>query len=303
MSCNLRGLNWHDLPNLKQGVKECHAACPFNGGKDRIVIWPDGTQDNPRPRLWCRQCNYGYGLSPDGTIGNETVEKKRAYRPVHRPLPEPRIAQHLADYYHGQINEFAYEYYESRGISRKMADMAKLGWREMWTTQDGKTFRCERFSIPGFYNGKLYGIQYRASREGQKRYFTEPNSINQILFNTAILDRARGFYVLIVESPLDALALTSHGYPAVAPFDGNAKGSWKDEWTVLLKGIPERIIIPDNDGRNGETLAEDKHGAIPGSTLHWLPSEFKDTGKLMEADPRGERLNEWLQRWPPILGV
>lgn len=269
------------------------------GGRDHVTIWPDGNARFPKPHLWCRWCDAYRNL--DGS-DDKPIENKPP------PSGEPTLNPKLVLLYHNNITPQAYEYFENRGISGDVADYYKLGWKEVGYNERGKPYYVRRYAIPGFAvtdeGWTLYGIQLRASRpDDEKRYISETGSVNSILFNQQILREIQGMYVLVIESPLDALALRSYGYPAVSPFAGNAVGGWKREWTNLLKGIPERVIVPDNDNNRGDVLAADKLNEIPRSRILRLPDQFKDTGKLIESDLSSarQRLQDWL-RMPPILG-
>lgn len=309
--CDLKGKHWRDLPRLdrKEGDVERHSACPHVGGHDRVVIWPEGGGPQGGPaRIWCRFCGMQDTIGPDGIIGGvpATLEKHEPFVPEPR---RPTLDPEIAELYHRSITPEAYRYFASRGISKGVADYYKLGWKEVGYYGTRK-YSARRYSIPGYVieNGEwiLYGIQLRSSErysDKKKRYVSEKGSINQILFNTQVVAMATSAYILVVESPLDAMALRSFGYPAVSPFDGNAKGAWKSEWTVLLSRIPERIIIPDNDENGaGEVLAADKKNEIPRSRLLWLPKQYGDVGKLIEADLTGQKLRDLLKGLPPILG-
>lgn len=115
---------------------------------------------------------------------------------------------------------------------------------------------------------------------------------------------------MIVEAPLDALALWSHGYPAVAKFSGNSRhGGWRPEFNQLIASAAERIIVADNDARQkpdgsweypGRDIARMRASQVPRSRIVTPPSPYKDIGELYSLGK--SELVTALLGIPPITG-
>lgn len=118
------------------------------------------------------------------------------------------------------------------------------------------------------------------------RFISERGSqINDVLFGDRHLPGAD--FCLIVESRFDAMALASMGIAAVV-----------SRWNFPeLADVPEKIVIPDNDGGRGDLIAIDRMEKIPGCRLHRLPSQYKDVGELIQAEGR-DGVTNWLRLWP-----
>ena len=162
-----------------------------------------------------------------------------------------------------------------------------LGWKKKW----------ERYSIPCFYRGQLWALQYRASKYGQSpRYLSESGSFSDLLYGYDFYVKFKPQAVVIVEGPLDALALWSHGYPAVSRFCGNNTGvPWHIEFSQLLSYSNEKVIVADNDEpEKGMTFAKLKAEFMRGSRVV-VPCRAKDIGEMLEQG-RAKEL-------PQLLGI
>jgi Zn ribbon nucleic-acid-binding protein len=279
--------NWETFRNLDTRRYPHTAACPSCGGKDRLQIYTEAGRGCTYPHIWCRQCGALTFL--DGA--QHEPEKYRR-----RVQPEQFLDESIARRWHDAITPAAIAYFRGRGISHKVMELYALGWKSPW----------QRYSIPTYSLSRsgsrcLSGIQYRASRdcEHRERYLSEPGSHKALLGASDISGRKLSF-ILVVEGGLDALALLSTGYPAVAAVAGNTYGGWEPHWNKWLKGS-DVILIPDND-EPGDLIALSRLTDIPHSRIWRLPAEYKDVGDLIQQDlaTAGERLKEWLHL-PPIM--
>jgi len=245
-------------PDMRRaGVGKWEGPCPYRGGTNRIQI-VEGE------RIWCRHCDTVKFLR-----GKEFSTRKTPYQYV--VPPESKIPQGIALQYHKALKPEHRNYFRGRGISDEWIDRALLGWREDW----------KRYSIPCFYQGRLYAMQYRASLPGQEvRYISEAGSFSDLLYGGEDFTKRKPMFVVVVEAPLDRLALESHGIPAVARFCGNnVAHSWHREFTKVIGSAIDKIIVADNDKSGiGILYADLKREQIPGSRVV-LPKLRKDIGE------------------------
>lgn len=255
---------------IERGNSAC-AGCPFTGGVDRLNRF--GRPGEPHCRWWCRRCN-GFGFLDGGSGANHGPVEPKLYQ-----VPAtPNIPQHLAEEYHSKLH--SYDYFLGRGITKEWADKALLGYsaaHQAWT-------------IPLFYGGMLYGMQYRSSRKNPKfRYWSEKGGFNNLLYGAKWVSDAR--YVVIVEGALDSLALNGYGFPSVATPASNNSNPWQLCWNDSLQKAIDKVIVMDYDepgefGRPGEVIALAKQKKIPGSRIVTLP--LKDAGEMFKAGRQDE---------------
>lgn len=261
-----------DIPRLRGGQRRKDGPCPFTGGHDRIC-WQAACGPYSE-HWWCRVCN---GL---GFTGAWKPSLRHVSRPRYSVPDKPPIAQSLAREWQLALTKLGdLSFFTRRGISPNWIAKAQLGFRPGWN----------RWAIPCFHHGQLYAIQYRARACARPKYLSEPGSFSDLLYGSEWLRDAP--FVVIVEAPLDALALWSHGYPAVAKFNGNSRhGGWHAEFNTLLP--PERIVVADNDARLGRSGGMERPGAeiaeararqIPNARFVTPPDPYKDIGEMYAA--------------------
>lgn len=270
-----------------------HAPCPYfpeghTDGHNKNRIRVGASLKDGRKTFYCNACGAWQVMEGQGSA----IQKPRPLNVMAEP-DHPRISQDLPRELWEGITEGARKYFNDRGISSRAVDAYLLGWNP----------KNRRYSVPCYdEKGQCWGIQYRASYAGQEpKYTSETGSFNRRLFNARVFSNGRLAYVLIVEGPLDAIALTDLGFPAIAKFDGNqAYHAWEVKWNKFLNAL-DRIIIPDNDD-NGELIAISKLNDIANSRIHRLPEGVKDTGEFIKRDlaMAKVRVQEWLGL-PPIL--
>lgn len=287
------GTNW-EAWGLKPQADHFAGPCPFMGGRDRLYVYPHGNKHMRSPKLrntpfaWCRVC----GMTK--ILGEGPGKNLPAYV---SPPPAPMDPE-LALKPHRSLTKQAVDYFRSRGISDEMIELHKLGWAEDWLSGDKAGKPLKRYSIPCWdEKGNLWAIQYRSPYPNPKlRYISEPRSsggTNDRLFNTPILGQDQPLETLFIdESPLDALMLTSQGFPAVAPFSGNsAKAPWRLAWTKYVKSPKEIVIIAQND-EQGTHIAASRFMAIGRNRVVSVPDPHKDSGDMFKS---GANLSKWLQ--------
>lgn len=304
-TANLLDVVEKDVPALAgtwNGHSTKEVACPVCGGKTRFHVFKgrDGIV-----RASCSHCNskmnaidyikWRDGVSFVEAINWWALNKPTGgfgpAKPAEPPKPLPQEAIDLAMRYHNDINPHR-GYFKHRGISDALIDIAKLGWCREYN----------RYAIPTWVGGDLWGIQYRITpgaeavfkSEGKEvlRYFSYRGSVG-MPFNTDYINSNMP-YVLICEGRLDALALCSQGYPAIA------SPTWQKTWN---KYVPQStvILIADKDVSNtGELKALDKQDKL-GKGIVMFPPEGKDAGEWIQKDlpTAKKRLERWL-KLPPI---
>ncbi len=215
----------------------------------------------------------------------------------------PEIDPSIADQMHANLGSHR-EYFHSRGISDRQIDLHKLGW----TSKYGGRYTIPCYAgYPDLLDSQvLHGIQMRASDPAdERRYISVTGSRNNVIFNSVATigngqrgaDQKKLKAVVIVEGPLDALAITSaledHGVVGVAPFRGNNKfHAWEREWNQCVSGAMDRLIVPDNDKSDtGDLIAFSRLNEIPRSRIIRLPDKYKDCGEAIKA---GENIAQLL---------
>lgn len=246
------------------------APCPIVGGHDRLNRF--GRIGEPRCRWWCRVCK-GFGFL-DGGKGKFLLNRPAMYQ-----VPDkPGIPQYLAEEYHANLRD--YSYFESRGITKEWADKAMLGYcpqKMAWT-------------IPLFYGGMLYGMQYRSARKDPKyRYWSEKGGFNNLLYGAKWVADAK--FVVIVEGALDCIAMNGYGFPCVATPASNNANAWQTVWNDSFKNAIDKVIVSDYDHPGefeapGVVIALAKQAKIPGSRIVTLP--LKDVGEMFKAGRQEE---------------
>lgn len=306
-AANLLALVEHDVPVLRgtfNGRYTREVPCPKCGGVTRFRY---RAADSEHPEMvFCSHCapkglhviNYAMWLydmdfpSACSWLSNKPKVNTINIVPVTPPKPiNPAIALR---YY--QLLDTHRVYYRSRGISDEMIERHELGWNP----------HLQRYSIPCWkrspQTGELecWNIQYRITPDEEKRmkatgcgyarYLSEKGSSNY-LFNADVCGDGVG-RMFIVEGRLDALAMTSLGFPTVA------NPTWKAAWNKYLhaQGV---IIIADRDANGvGELKAHDKLLAISHAYVIYPPEPYKDSGEFIMADlaTAQRRLTEWFDR-------
>lgn len=239
-----------------------------------------------KPRIWCQHCDALIFLNEEG---DKAPPPKKAKPDEFLGIPKENLVIHMAAALNGR-----HEYFNRRGITNSVIDKHLLGWSD----------KLRRYSIPNFVDGALWAIQYRASTLEQEKwgkYISEQGGKNKNLFNTQVISSSLP-YLIVTESPLDCLAMESCGFPCISKFDGNqARETWQSEYNKRIKGIPEIVIVPDNDAP-GEAIALSLKENIPRSRIALLPEGIKDLTEFIVARGADARSELWkVLGVPPIL--
>lgn len=253
------------------GGNEWHtAACPYAAGSDnRLQVYNEGDAKGG-PHIWCRECRM---WAPIGT-GAERAK----WTPSAPITPKP-LEVDWGKSFHSQLRAVDLAYYSSRGISPAWVHTARLGWTG---NTPGKRYR---YSIPCYDPGwNLWALQYRhrdPDYSGPDKYISQSGGSNNRLFLAPYYVLKALPYVLVEESPLDALTWCSMGIPAIAPFSGGrTSNAWLKDWTVWLP--PTVVIIAQNDGGKGDAIALARLAAIGRGTVKRIPKK-KDVSQMIAA--------------------
>lgn len=264
---------------------------------------PNRRKGGQDPYLWCQHCGLYKPLKPGDIVGAPIPSSDSLSLSCDK-LREP-LDESIARRWHESVRR---EFFHSRGISDEWIDRLNLGYAATWIggQYDGKPLR--RYSIPAYEDGKLLAISLRIPPERENRmkargvpcnrYISYPGS-QPALFNSNVLDYFDSSYVLLDESPLDAAALCSHGYPAMAVMGlNNPHKAWERRWNRYVRG-KEVIVIAQRDEHADGTwpsleIATLRAKDIPGAWVLVVPpgEPYKkvDTGDMI----RSGRLAEWI---------
>lgn len=142
-------------------------------------------------------------------------------------LPESPIYQKLLDVFF-ESGKSHRDYWYKRGYNDETIEHFKLGY----------TGKC--YVIPIVFEGILYNFQCRTP---DKRMWGWTRGLGILPFNFDILSKAE--YVVVTESPVNAIAMYQYGYDAVAQNSG--AGSWRNWWTVYFNKVKNITIAYDHD--------------------------------------------------------
>lgn len=258
-----------------------------------MVITPESTAKGP-PHVWCRFCGAWAKIE---TPQDKVVERGRYKTPA---LREPKINEQIVDQLCADLGGRE-AFFHSRGLSTQTIQRYRLGYHRKYN----------RYAIPCYFGGKLYGIKYRidpgveqrlkARGEPVVKYFSERGGVNNVVFNDVVA-RASVPYVLIDEGELDALLLTQHGFPTISPFSGNnASVGWRPEWMNLIRHIPRVYVIAQNDNAGELITIARLHDLGRGEVIS-APAGYKDLGEWLRTIREEDRTRELvnLLRLSPI---
>jgi len=121
------------------------------------------------------------------------------------------------------------QYLYDRGITDHTIDRFQLGFYNEWTM------------IPFFVDGSFRNFQMRRDIPTKtfKKYY---DGVGPLLFNSDILKFSDK--VFITEGPIDALALSQEGFPAIST---DMSGNMLPEWYSYFVNQKEIFILFDND--------------------------------------------------------
>lgn len=188
-----------------------------------------------------------------------------------------------------------YDFLKKRGISKEVADKAKLFAADKFFARLNKT--CPAIGFPYFRNGALVAVKYRAIPE---KDFTQESGGAHDFFgiDDVIPDKP----IIIVEGEIDALTLTQAGVenaisvPGGAPVkvaDGKVSPSEDKKfafvWNAreILEKAPYIILATDQDGP-GQALAEELARRIGKEKCRVAKFDAKDLNEILNDPTRDD---------------
>ena len=225
------------LPHYRRKTRagEYSSSCPVCQGKDRFLFWPD------KGNYLCRRCELKGFVTDSNSLTfsqdqydawkraeAERQQKERRYR-------ADKVGQlnqeSKADYYHAQMTDRSYWY--EQGLTDETIDRFKLGYAPACPTYPDSP----SWTIPIFYQGKLYNIRHRLVRpNGSGKYRPEMAGLSAAVFNADVLDSG-DWMIVLVEGEIKTCVLTQAGFSAVGIPGAN---SFKDKWLKLFK--PDSVV-------------------------------------------------------------
>lgn len=239
---------------------EYHGACPFCGGKDRFIVWPNFHNQGVL-RWTCRQCeNFGirniltFLVRMEGITMKEAMDK--AGDEYGRPLP-PRVitlkpsAKWSADISWVLLDsEQMLAEEESRKARLYLTNKRKLNNRTIrhcrlgFISADYKpVIRIKLpvgICIPWFYEGVITCLNIRQPKGVEPRYYTVYGSKKTLFFL-----RGTGTALYIVEGEFDAMLFWQETGLSVAAAGSSSQISLALQ--RLCKTFEQVIVLPDND--------------------------------------------------------
>ena len=222
---------------------ECWIACPECGREDEKCSFS--------PKGWhCFVCGGGGSLKGLAELLN--VRRDEPYRAPKRPPPPPepprsfRWQDHAAEALesftaHPNKVQFWQTY---RPLTTRTIDRWQLGVGRL------PSCRCShrRLVYPAFDNGEIVAFRGRSFECGNRcAKWLQSAGSQVVLWGAELL--TRGQFVIVCESPVDAmLAMQMHPEVVAVASTGGA-GTWKEAWTKRLQDAdPQHVVVWfDND--------------------------------------------------------
>lgn len=147
---------------------EWSAECLECGGQPHESgEWPDRMRifADEKPLIWCRRCgmirfpDQAPGYTPPSPEELERWRREREQAELDRKRSAERALEHLRQdrvwlRYHEHLNDYGRKWWEGRGISPKLQDWWRLGWRPDWIIAvEGKDYLTDSATIPLFDKG------------------------------------------------------------------------------------------------------------------------------------------------------
>lgn len=275
------------LPNFRQkNSKECSSSCPFCGGKDRFLFWPD------KGNYWCRQCEeagfiedgYSYQLTPEQLAEIEQRREQSKAEELQRREQAIKKAMTMEEkviWYHRQVQK-ALSYWNGQGLTSDTIERYKLGYTEKCPTYQ----ESPSYVIPIYREYNLVSIRHRLARpNGCGKYRPEFAGLPAQIFNVdAIGDNEIPFAflhpddIILVEGEIKTMVLDQLGFKAVGVPGFQA---WDDDWKHYFDGANTVYIAFDPGGDSITHKAFDIGQVIQGkcyqvkvATLPTKPDDF-----------------------------
>lgn len=219
--------------------------CPFHNdtGKPNLAVYPDGYK--------CFSCGWSGSVSDfimklnDWTFA-ELVDYIAGFQVDTRPVNTPKRAtqpkEHVAlpsalvARFQAHMTQQHYDYWEAQGIPRAVLDKFQVG------------HTGDRWAFPWKYRGVL--MAYKLRRDDRLRSELEPKYISlkgshydaPYNIDSAILGDVPDI-VLIQEDEKSTIAAACYGLVSIS----SPAGKWTQEWSEMIRHIPNIIIVANND--------------------------------------------------------
>jgi hypothetical protein len=233
---SLSRLQIEQLPNYRRKTRagEYSSSCPVCQGFDRFLFWPD------KGNYLCRRCELK-GFVIESNLLTFSTDQYDAWKRAEAERQQKerrqqrdtigRLSVVRAELYHAQMADRSYWY--QQGLNDETIDRFKLGYSPTCPTYPDSP----SWTIPIFYQGKLYNIRHRLARpNGSGKYRPEMAGLPATVFNADVLDSG-DWMIVLVEGEIKSLVLTQAGFSAVGIPGAN---SFKDKWLKLFK--PDSVV-------------------------------------------------------------
>lgn len=279
---------------------EYHGPCPFCGGRDRLVVWPNAT----KPGWWCRQCEKGgdaiqylreQGYSYADACAALGVEGA-ALRAGRCALPDAPEACEPPDatwrrsggafvlWAHAALANApdALAYLRGRGLTEATITAAELGYnprtietrRSTWgllpdDEYGDRLWLPQGIVIPTRVAGTLWKIQIRRDnvRPGDDRYKTVTGSANALYGADSIQP---GKPAMLVEGPFDAMAVSQDAGDVCGVCASGTSGARRVRWLSKLAQASEVLVALDADAA-GDAASHYWIDALMPHARRWRP--------------------------------
>lgn len=243
------------LPRYRKATNggEYSSACPFcNDGDDRFRFWPEVGN------YWCRVCGAkgfvvgtsSMQLDPEALAEWQRREADRKAVATANTIGkiEALNQRNNVARYHAQLTQAAREWWHSKGLSDASIKRWQLGYTSNCPTAPGEA----SYTIPIFYQSKLYNIRHRLADAGDgNKYRPELSGLPAAMFNADVLADASGFVseVVLVEGEIKAMVLQQNGFDAVAIPGAQ---TFKAKWIHHFSGCGKRVYVALDPGAEAQ---------------------------------------------------
>lgn len=315
----------HDVTLKRKGSTnggEYAGPCPFCGGRDRFLVWPnhpDGGQ------WWCRKCDktgdaIAYLVERGELTPSEAGRIRRGEDPA-RPwpvkrttspaIPAPRHPERLqppGPEWQSAARDFvarcelalwapggerALAWLRGRGVTDDTIKTAGLGYHDADRYGDPAAWGLDRESlwlprgivIPWVICGTLWRVNIRRPA-GDPKYFSPAGFVTG-LYNADALTTTRP--AILVEGEFDALTLGQVAGDVVTPVaTGSTDGGRRPRWIAAMAICPEVLVAYDADDA-GEKAAAWWTGVLSNGR-RWRPL-WEDANAMQQA---GADVRAWV---------
>ena len=277
------------LPNYRRKTaREYSSTCPWCGGKDRFLFWPDDGN------YYCRQCeakgfvsdSAGAVLDRDEYMKRVAAEAERERQRRKALLDEMAKRGDTAAYYHHLMTDRSYWY--SQGLTDETIDRYQLGWCPRCPTYQ----QSPSHTIPITFRGRLLNIRHRLARPPSPgdKYRPEMPGLGAMIFNGDLFDQHDQHpVIMIVEGEVKAMVLTQNGFPAVGI---PGASTFKPQWKRWFEPFAEVIICLDP----GAERQAQRVAAIIGGNVKIMSLPVKPDDFFVVYGGTKEQFNAWVRK-------